>query len=73
MRKFAVICKVSEANQETIYKSLLSQFSDFEDAVQYYCALQSGCEIIITRNGSDFKKSQIPIMTAQEYLTSIKK
>lgn len=72
MRKFAVICKVSEATQETIDKSLISQFNDFEDAVQYHCAMQSGCDIIITRNGSDFKKAEIPVMTADEFIISTK-
>lgn len=59
-------------NEETIEKGLNSDFSDFEDAVQYFSALQSGCTVIITRNGKDFRKSTIPIMTADEYLKSIK-
>jgi hypothetical protein len=27
---------------------------------------------MMTRNGKDFKESQIPVMTAKEYLNSIK-
>jgi predicted nucleic acid-binding protein len=50
---------------------LNSDFKDFEDAVQYYSAIKAGCKVIITRNGKDFKKSTIPIMTANEYLNSI--
>ena len=72
LRKFKILCEVCEVNEETIEKGLNSDFSDFEDAVQYYSAIQSECSIIITRNGKDFKKSTIPIMTAQEYLNSIK-
>ena len=47
------------------------QIKDFEDAVQYFTALQSNCSIIITRNGKDFKNATIPIMTAEEYLSSL--
>jgi predicted nucleic acid-binding protein len=72
LRKFKIICEVSEVNEETIDKALNSNFKDFEDAVQYYTALQSNCSIIVTRNGKDFKHSIIPIMTAGEYLSSIK-
>ena len=71
LRKFKIICEVCEVNEETIDKALNSSFKDFEDAVQYFCALQSNCSIIITRNGKDFKHSTIPIMTAEEYLSSI--
>ncbi|MFV8333554.1 type II toxin-antitoxin system VapC family toxin [Flavobacterium sp. GSP14] len=71
LRKFKIICEVCEINEETIDKALNSSFKDFEDAVQYFCALQSNCSIIITRNGKDFKHSTIPIMTAEEYLSSI--
>lgn len=71
LRKFTVICEVCEVNEETINKALNSNIKDFEDAVQYYTALQSNCSIIITRNGNDFKDSIIPIMTAEEYLSSI--
>lgn len=70
LRKFKIICEVCEVNEETIEKGLNSSFKDFEDAVQYFTAIQSGCSIIITRNGKDFKSSTIPIMTAEEYLSS---
>jgi len=68
LRKFKIICEVCEVNEETIEKGLNSSFKDFEDAVQYFTAIQSNCAIIITRNGKDFKSSTIPIMTAGEYL-----
>ncbi|WP_144893848.1 type II toxin-antitoxin system VapC family toxin [Flavobacterium tiangeerense] len=71
LRKFKIICEVCEVNEETIDKALNSNFKDFEDSVQYFTALQSNCSIIITRNGKDFKNSTIPIMTAEEYLSSI--
>ena len=71
LRKFNIICEVCEVNEETIDKALNSSFKDFEDALQYFTALQSNCSVIITRNGKDFKHSTIPIMTAEEYLSSI--
>ena len=71
LRKFKIICEICEVNEETIDKALNSNFKDFEDAVQYFTALQSNCSIIITRNGKNFKNSTIPVMTAEEYLSSI--
>ena len=71
LRKFKIISEVCEVNEETIDKALNSNFKDFENAVQYFTALQSNCSIIITRNGKDFKNSTIPSMTAEEFLSSI--
>ena len=71
LRKFKIICEVCDINGETIEKALNSGFADFEDSVQYFGAVQSLCSIIITRNGKDFKNSTIPIMTAEEYLSSL--
>ena len=71
LQKFSILCQVAEANQETIDKSLFSLFSDFEDAVQYFCALQSNCDLILTRNKLDYKKSVLPVFTASEFLASL--
>lgn len=73
LQKFSILCQVAEANQETIDKGLFSFFSDFEDAVQYFCALQSNCDLILTRNKADFKNSVLPVFTAFEYLASLQK
>lgn len=71
LQKFSILCQVAEANQETIDKSLFSLFSDFEDAVQYFCALQSNCDLILTRDKLDFKNSALPIFSASEFLASM--
>jgi hypothetical protein len=51
--------------------ALNSEFRDFEDAIQYYAAIENDQELIITRNHSDFKDSKLPVMTAGEFLRSI--
>ena len=73
LRKFKIISEISDLTELIIEKGLNSDFSDFEDSLQYYSALQSNCSIIITRNTKDFKESELPVMTADEYLASIKK
>lgn len=71
LRKFKILAKISFIDEHTIEKSLNSSFKDFEDALQYFCATESDCDLIITRNGKDFKESLIPIMTADEFLKSL--
>ena len=53
LSKFKIICEVSDLTDQVIDKGLISKFSDFEDALQYHCALQASCDLIITRNGKN--------------------
>ena len=71
LRKFKVLCKISKIDETIVEKGLNSEFVDFEDSLQYFCAIDSECEIIITRNAKDFKHSLIPVMSAEEYIKSI--
>ena len=73
LQKFSILCQVADANQETIDKSLISGFKDFEDAVQYFCALQANCDLFLTRNQKDFKQSALPILTPEEFLSTYRK
>lgn len=72
LRKFKIICEVCQVDEQTVEKGLHSEFKDFEDAIQYFSAVQANCSVIITRNGKDFRKSTLAIMTADEYLNSIR-
>ena len=70
LSKFKVLVFVVELNDKIIELSLNDKsFSDFEDGLQHYSALENESDIIITRNLRDFKNSKIPVMTAQAYLT----
>ena len=72
IRKFKVIAVTSDLTDKIVNKGLSSKFSDFEDALQYYCAIKMDCKILITRNARDFKESEIPVLTPDEYLNSLK-
>lgn len=71
LRNLKILCSVAPINELIIEKSLNSKLKDFEDAIQYFCALHLDCDIILTRNAKDYKSSEIPVMTAEEYLVSI--
>ncbi len=72
IRKFKVIAETSDLTDKIIDKALSSKFKDFEDSLQYYCAVEMNCNMIITRDVKDFKESEILILTPNEYLKSLK-
>lgn len=53
--------------KQNLQTALASQFKDFEDGVQHFCALSNGSiNCIVTRNQKDFQHSQIPVMGPEE-------
>lgn len=71
IRRFKVLCGISIIDDNVIEKAVNSNFNDFEDAIQYFSAIESRCDVIITRNEKDFKNAMIPVMSAENYLTTI--
>lgn len=71
LRKFKVLVDVLPMDDKIIDLALDSDFNDFEDAIQYYTAIESNLDLIVTRNLKDFKQSTIPVLTAKDYLASI--
>jgi predicted nucleic acid-binding protein len=68
--KFKVLVKVLAVDDKIIELALNSSFTDFEDSIQYYAAIENSAKTIITRNIKDFKHSQIPVMDADSFLKS---
>jgi predicted nucleic acid-binding protein len=54
-------------DEEVIESALDSEFKDFEDAIQYFCAKKIDAELIITDNIKDFKLSNIRVISAKEF------
>ena len=68
LAKFKVLVTVFPLEDKAIELALASEFSDFEDGLQYFVAMDNDADVIITRNKKDFKSSKIPVLTAGEYL-----
>ncbi len=62
------ICGVEK---RIILDAIKSNFSDFEDAVQYFAAKEENIERIVTRNKKDFRFSTIKILTPAEFVKEI--
>jgi predicted nucleic acid-binding protein len=67
--KFKTLVNVLAVDSKTIDLAIASDFRDFEDAIQYYSAIENGLTTLITRNIKDFKKSTIKIVAPETYLT----
>ena len=63
---------IAPIDSATIEKANKLGISDYEDALQYAMALQSGSEYLITRNIKDFKNiTHIKVLTPEEFIDAL--
>ncbi|GMQ26111.1 PIN domain-containing protein [Algoriphagus sp. oki45] len=66
-------CKILPISEREIFAAMKSGFSDFEDAIQHFTAIQNpDIEGIITRNLADYRKAQLPVFTPEVFLSTFK-
>ena len=68
IRKLRIITKVATVDEGIVDLVLSSGFKDIEDGFQYYSALKTGIDVLLTRNEKDFIGKEIAIMNCEEYL-----
>lgn len=67
------IVRIIKVNEESVLNALDSDWRDFEDASQYFSAIQyKSIEAIITRNTKDYKGSSLPVLTPGEFIEARK-
>lgn len=65
---FRKLTVVTNANSAIIDKAMGSSFKDFEDALQFYSAIDSHADRIVTRNVKDFKEATIPVDSPSDFI-----
>ena len=68
LRKLKTLLNILPIDSKVIEQALNSEFRDFEDAIQYFTAVNNGIKVILTRNKTDYSKSKITVSTAEEFI-----
>lgn len=68
LSKFKILVEVLPLNDKILELAITSDQKDFEDAIQYFTAIEFGMEFIITRNEKDFKHLNLPVLNVREFL-----
>lgn len=73
--KYALISSTREevtvlpCDEAQLDAALKHHVKDYEDMLQYQCALAAGCDVVVTNNKKDFYEfCQIPFLTSEEFL-----
>jgi predicted nucleic acid-binding protein len=67
MKALEGLTETLDTTASSVKSALQADFRDFEDAIQYFAAKESGVmNGIVTRNTADFKRSTLPIWTPEQ-------
>jgi len=67
------LLRILELNEKIMDMAFARPYKDFEDSIQYHCALYHGIRNIITRNIKDYPEGEINILEPEEYILIYKK
>jgi len=70
LQSLGAFIEFAPVGHQVVLDALHSSFKDFEDAIQNAAATSSGIRFLITRNTKDYKKSELAVMTPEEYLAT---
>ena len=60
---------IAPTNKEAVLKTISDKkIMDFEDGLEYYSAIESGCQTIITEDQGDFHFSEIEVLSCREFM-----
>ncbi len=69
--KIQILCKhlnIASTNKSAVLSTLQNPaINDFEDGLEYYSALESKCDCIITENVEDFYFSEIEVLGSEDF------
>lgn len=65
------LVKVLPSLPEHVENMLECQMNDIEDAMQVQSAKEGQCDVIVTRNTTDFRDAGLPVISPEEFLKKI--
>lgn len=69
LRNLASLVTTLPMDEEQLLDAIDTAAPDFEDVLQYQCAEQNGCDVIVTDNVKHFRFSKkIPVLSPSEYI-----
>jgi predicted nucleic acid-binding protein len=74
LERIRIMFETAALDGGVIDKALVSDFDDFEDALQYYSAVDAGAGCVVTRDKKGFKTAGIiQVFSPEEFISRMKR
>ncbi len=71
IRRLRRLVGIAAMDETVVEAALAAPHKDFEDSLQYQCALRNDIPTLITRNAGDFPKDRITVLSPTDYLDMV--
>lgn len=71
LRRLVTFCQIATVDRTVINMAIMTNFTDFEDAIQYSTAVISQLDAIVTRNPQDFAVISPRILTPTQLIQEL--
>ena len=68
IRMLLSVFNIVTLDEKILTRTIESAFNDFEDGIQFFSAMRSNADYLISRNVKDFPHDDIPVLTPEEFL-----
>ena len=65
------VFEVVEIDKQILQQALDSPVKDFEDAIQYHCAVRGKADCIVTRDLRHYRNADLPVMSPDAFLAAL--
>jgi predicted nucleic acid-binding protein len=65
------VFEVVELDKQILQQALDSPVKDFEDAIQYHCAVRGKADCIVTRDLRHYRNADLPVMSPDAFLAAL--
>jgi predicted nucleic acid-binding protein len=71
MKLMRGLFEVIPVDAQIISQALDSPLPDFEDAIQYHCAIRGNADCIVTRDLRDYRAADLPVLSPDAFVASL--
>ncbi len=71
MTDLSAMVRTLSMTENQLTEALQCVETDFEDVLQYVCAKDNDCDVIVTRNARHFRFSDLIVLTPKEFLSQL--
>jgi predicted nucleic acid-binding protein len=65
------VFEVVELDEQILRQALDSPVKDFENAIQYHCAVRGKADCIVTRDLRHYRNADLPVMSPASFLAAL--
>ncbi len=72
MGRIGMLFDILDTTEDDVRQALMSNMTDYEDAVMVETAKREKMDCIVTRNLADYKQAGIPVYSPREFMVRVK-